>query len=104
MLQSVPGSRATDAVARRITVTRPSLPFCLGAREVALGLASPLAGRDDAVEAAADCVQKRLVAERAADQLGLRDYGDTPVFTLLPRHPRGRPWACVPACGARRRG
>ena len=53
----------------RITVTRPSLPFCLGARAIALGLASPLAGRDDAVEAAADCVQKRLVAERAADQL-----------------------------------
>jgi hypothetical protein len=43
---------------------RPSLPFCLGARDVALGLASPLAERDDAVEAAVDCVQKRVVAER----------------------------------------
>ena len=39
--------------------------FCLGARDIALGFASPLAGRDDAAEAAADCVQKRVVAERA---------------------------------------
>ena len=27
------------------------------------------------------------------------NYGDTPVFTLLPRRPRHRPWACVPTCG-----
>ncbi len=44
-----------------IPVTYPSL----GARDIALGFASPLAGRDDAAEAAADCVQKRVVAERA---------------------------------------
>ena len=50
-------------------MTCPSLPLCLGARDVALGLASPLAGRDDAVEAAADCVEKRVVAGRAADHL-----------------------------------
>jgi hypothetical protein len=32
-----------------------------------LGFSSRFAGGDDAVEAAADCVQKRVVAERAAD-------------------------------------
>jgi hypothetical protein len=56
-----------------ITVTRL---YPLGARDIALGLASPLAGRDDAVEAAADCVQKRLVAERAADQLASPQRGE----------------------------
>jgi hypothetical protein len=42
-----------------ITVTRPSLPFCLAlaARDIALGLAPPLAGRDHTVEAAADSVR-----------------------------------------------
>jgi hypothetical protein len=44
-------------------------PFAFGTRGIVFGLGSPLAGRDDAVEAAADCVQKRVVAERAADQL-----------------------------------
>ena len=45
------GEEAFDEIEPRavlgITVTLPSLPFCLGA-----GLASPLAGRDGAVEAA----------------------------------------------------
>ncbi len=30
---------------------------------------------------------------------GITYYGDTPVFALLPRRLRHRPWACVPACG-----
>src|SRR5208282_2306642 len=33
----------------------------------------------------------------------IRDYGDTPVFTLLPRRPRHRPCACVPTCARRLR-
>ena len=41
-----------------------------------LGLASSLAGRDDAVEAAADRVQKRVVADRAADQLAPPQRGE----------------------------
>jgi len=57
-------------------VTHPSLPFCLGARDIALGLASPLAGREDAVEAAADCVLKGAVAERAADQFVAAQRGE----------------------------
>ena len=69
-------------------MTRPSLAFCLGARDVALGLASPLAGRDDAVEAAADCVQKRLVAERAADQLAPPQRGEGGVVRVPGREDR----------------
>ena len=41
-----------------MTVTRPSLPFCLGGRDIALGLASPLAG--------GDAVRRRLIASRNA--------------------------------------
>ena len=41
-----------------------------------LGLVSPLPGCDDAVEAAADRVQKRVVAERAADQLAPPQRGE----------------------------
>src|SRR5271157_5378227 len=63
------GDTPVFTLLRGITATRPSLPFCLSARGIALGLASPLAGGDGAVEAAADCVEKRVVAERAADQL-----------------------------------
>ena len=47
-------------------------PFASAPATSPLGFSSPLAGRDEAVEAAADCVQKRLVAERAADQRALR--------------------------------
>ena len=79
---------------RWITVTRPSLPFCLGARDIALGLASPLAGGDDAVESAADCVQKRVVAERAADQLAPPQRGEGRVVRVRERQalllPAGR--------------
>ena len=71
-----------------ITVTCPSLPFCSGARDIALGLAAPLAGRDDAVEAAADCVQKRLVAERAADQLAPPQRGEGRVVRVPSRKDR----------------
>ena len=46
------------------------------ARDIALGLASPLAGRDDTVEAAADFVEKRLVAEPSADQLAPPQRGE----------------------------
>ncbi len=34
-----------------VSLTRPSLPFCLGACDIAIGLASLLAGGDDAVDA-----------------------------------------------------
>ncbi len=60
----------------RCSVEEGRGPFWLGTRDVALGLAAPLVGRDDAVESAADCVQKRLVAERAADQLAPPQRGE----------------------------
>jgi hypothetical protein len=59
-------TRITDA--HYITVTRPSLPFCLDTPSVGRGLTSALARRDDAAEAAADRVLKRAVAKRSADQ------------------------------------
>jgi len=67
----------------------PVFTLCLGARDIALGLASPLARRDDAVEAAADCVQKRLVAERSADQLAPPRRGEGWVVRVPCREYRG---------------
>jgi hypothetical protein len=81
-------------------VTRPSLPFCLGARDIALGLASPLAGRDDTVEAAADFVEKRLVAERSADQLAPPQRGEGWVVRVPCREDRERLHAHEPVVAA----
>jgi len=82
------------------------LPSCLGARDIALGLASPLAGRGDAIEAAADCVQKRVVAERAADQLAPPQRGEGRVVRVPCREDRrsARSMSGLPRARARRRG
>ena len=37
---------------------------------------------------------------RTAIEAFNRALKDPPVFALLPRRPRHRPWACVLACGA----
>lgn len=65
-----------DAAALRFTVTRPSLPICIDAPSFALWLASALAGRDDAAEAAADRLpemrRRSRVGEEAARRVSLR--------------------------------
>ena len=75
---------------RLVMVTRLSLSFCLGAGSVALGLTSPLAGRGDAVDAAADCIGKRIVAEPAVDQLAPPQRGIGEVVRVPRRNDRRR--------------
>ena len=57
-------------------------------RTILVRLASPFAGRDGAGEAAADCVQKRLVAERAADRPAPPQRGEGRVVRVPRRDDR----------------
>jgi hypothetical protein len=62
-------------------------PFALARATSPLGL-RPRLGRDDAVEAAGDCVQKRVVAERAADRLAPPQGGEGGVVRVPCREDR----------------
>jgi hypothetical protein len=63
-------------------------PFASVPATSPLGLRPRLGGVDDAVEAAADCTQKRFVAERAADQFAPLQRGERRVVSVPCREDR----------------